>query len=100
MRCARTRGKKGEKHKTKADPPRRRANKKRGHGTYANDRPPVVGTVGRRSGKCRLRVCKSTNQKTLQRHVEKYTPRQTRFKCYENRGVVLGREWTSQPVCA
>jgi transposase len=76
MRCFRTRGKKGEKHKNTADPPRRRANKKRGHGTYANDRPPIVGTVGRRSGKCRLRVCKSTNRKTLHRHVEKYTREQ------------------------
>src|SRR5688572_3023039 len=73
MRCFRTRGKKGEAHKDKADPPRRRANKKRGQGTYATDRTPIVGTGGRRSGKCRLRACKSTNRKTLPRHVEQYT---------------------------
>ena len=59
MRCFRMRGKEGEKHWDPADPPRRRANKKRGtpaaggHGTYDNDRPPVVGTVGRDSGQVR-----------------------------------------------
>jgi hypothetical protein len=48
------RGKKGELHPDPADPPRCRANKQRGHGTYANDRPPIVGTVGRESGQVRL----------------------------------------------
>lgn len=51
------RGKKGEVHAAPSDPPRRRGNKKKGHGTYENDRPPVVGTVGRYSGQCRLQVC-------------------------------------------
>jgi len=49
-------GKKGEEHFDPDDPPRSRANKQRGHGTYENDRPPVVGTVGRESGQVRLRV--------------------------------------------
>ena len=43
-------GEKGEPHQDPKDPPRRRGNKRRGHGTYANDRPPVVGTLGRESG--------------------------------------------------
>jgi transposase len=73
MRCFRTPGKKGEKHRDPLDPPRRRANKRRGHGTYANDRPPVVGTVGRQSGQCRLRVRHHTDGKTLQQHVHGYT---------------------------
>ena len=34
MRCIRTRGKKGEKHMDPLDPPRRRANKFKGHGTW------------------------------------------------------------------
>jgi hypothetical protein len=38
------------------DPPRGRANKRPGHGTYDNDRPPIVGSVGRRTGEVRLRV--------------------------------------------
>src|SRR5262245_38550497 len=71
-RCFRTRGKKGERHREPTDPPRRRANKKRGHGTYQNDRPPIVGTIGRRSGKCRLRVCHYTDKRTVTRHEEKY----------------------------
>lgn len=82
MRCFRTRGKKGEQHKDKANPPRRRANKKRGHGTYENDHPPVVGTIGRRSGKCRLRVRKRTNKVTLHRHVEQFTAE--RATCYSD----------------
>ena len=73
MRCFTTRGKKGEKHADPLDPPRRRANKRRGHGTYENDRPPVIGTVGRESGQCRLRVSDHTDGKTLRRHVHGYT---------------------------
>ena len=60
------RGKKGERHADPLDPPRRRANKQRGHGTYDNDRPPIVGTVGRYSGQWRLRVRHPTDGKTLQ----------------------------------
>lgn len=73
MRCFRMRGKKGEWHSDPHDPPRRRANKQRGHGTYANDRPPVVGTIGRKSGQVRLRVVKRTDGKTLKRHVTHFT---------------------------
>jgi transposase-like protein len=67
------RGKKGEKHSNPADPPRRRANKQKGHGTYAKDRPPIVGTVGRESGQVRLRLVKHTDGKTLERHMSKFT---------------------------
>jgi hypothetical protein len=69
------RGKKGEQHAAPLDPPRRRANKQRGHGTYDNDRPPIVGTVGRHRGQCRLRVRHHTDGKTLQAHVQGYTKR-------------------------
>lgn len=68
------RGKKGEAHSDPADPPRRRGNKKKGHGTYDNDRPPVVGTVGRQSGQCRLQVCAHTDGTTLRKHVHHTTP--------------------------
>lgn len=73
MRCFRMRGKKGEEHSDPADPPRRRANKRRGRGTYANDRPPIVGTVGRESGQVRLRVVGNTTGPTLCRHVHQFT---------------------------
>jgi transposase len=72
-RCFRTRGKKGDHHPNPADPPRRRANKRKGHGTYANDRPPIVGTVGRESGQVRLRVVHHTDKKTLCNQVHTYT---------------------------
>jgi transposase-like protein len=73
MSCIRTPGKKSEPHLDPADPPRRRANKARGHGTYDNDRPPIVGTVGRDSGKVRLRRVKHTDGQTLCAHVEPFT---------------------------
>jgi transposase len=77
MRCFRTRGKKGDNHCDPDDPPRRRANKQRGHGTYENDRPPIVGTVGRASGQCRLRVREHTDGQTLQKHGHGYPQRDT-----------------------
>ena len=43
-------GGKGDPHLGLDDPPRRRANKQRGRGTYENDRPPIVGMVGRQTG--------------------------------------------------
>jgi transposase-like protein len=67
------RGKKGSEHFDPADPPRCRANKRRGRGTFANDRPPIVGTVGRSSGQVRLRVVANTTQAVLTGHVEQFT---------------------------
>lgn len=67
------RGKKGDEHFDPADPPRCRANKRRGRGTYANDRPPVVGTVGRQTGHVRLRVVDDTKQVTLTAHLEQFS---------------------------
>jgi transposase-like protein len=66
-------GEKSTEHFDPADPPRSRANKRRGRGTYANDRPPVLGTVGRVSGQVRLRVVSNTQQTTLRAHVEQFT---------------------------
>jgi hypothetical protein len=73
MRCSKTRGKKGDRHQDPDDPPRRRANKRRGHGNYENDRPPIVGSVGRQTGEVRLRVQRHTDQKTMVAHVHGYT---------------------------
>lgn len=67
------RGKKGVEHFAPDDPPRCRANKRRGRGTFANDRPPVMGTVGRETGQVRLRVIPDTKQVTLRAHVERFT---------------------------
>jgi hypothetical protein len=52
-------GEKGLLHPDPEDPPRRRANKARGHGTWETDRPPILGIVGRESGQIRLEVKKT-----------------------------------------
>jgi hypothetical protein len=39
-------GEKGRRHPDPADPPRRRANKQRGHSTWETDRVPVGGWWG------------------------------------------------------
>jgi transposase len=67
------RGKKGDEDFDPLDPPRRRANKRRGRGTYENDRPPVLGVVGRESGQVRLRVALDTKGPTLEDHVHRFT---------------------------
>jgi len=46
-------------------PPRSRANKRRGRGTLATDRPPIVGLVGRESNQVRLEVCPDAKQETV-----------------------------------
>ena len=69
-------GEKGVVHDDPDDPPRRRANKVRGHGTWENDRPPVCGVVGRESGQVRLTVAEHSDGETLRRVVgEVTTPR-------------------------
>jgi transposase-like protein len=72
--------KKGKLNADPEDPPRKRANKQHGHGTYDNDRPPIVGTVGRESGQVRLRVVHNTDRKTLEAHVHRFTRKDT--TCY------------------
>jgi transposase len=62
-------GEKGIPHPDPDDPPRRRANKRRGHGNFANDRPPVAGVAGRDSGQLRTRVVERTDRATLEAFV-------------------------------
>src|SRR6516164_5413489 len=82
-RCTRTRGKKGRPHRDADDPPRRRANKRRGHGSFATDRPPVAGVVGRQSGEARLEVLRSAGAAELEELVHAHT----------TAGCVLTDEW-------
>lgn len=77
MKCIRMRGKKGVRHADLHDPPRRRANQIKGHGTWHNDRLPVAGVVGRTSGQVRLRVVRHANRPTLQRFVTETTRKRT-----------------------
>jgi len=66
-------GEKGEKHPDPEDPPHRRSNKRKGRGTLENDRPPILGIVGRRSGRLHLKVCANTQQQTIQPFLEHAT---------------------------
>jgi transposase-like protein len=64
MNGIRTRGKKSTPHRDPTDPPRRRANKRQGHGTSANDRPPIVSVMSRQTGEQRLWVCDHADTRT------------------------------------
>lgn len=66
-------GDKGLQQADPDDPPRRRAHKVRGHGTWDNDRPPMAGVVGRESGEMRVAVCRHSDRQTLQPCVEDRT---------------------------
>ncbi len=63
-------GEKGIPHPDPDDPPRRRAKKRRGHGNFANDRPPVVGVAGRTSGGLRAPVVGRTDRATIEGFVK------------------------------
>jgi transposase-like protein len=60
-------------HADPADPPRCRANAVKGHGTWDNDRPPVLGVVGRESGKLHLELTAQSRQQDLQPLVVEWT---------------------------
>jgi transposase len=78
-------GKKGEPHTDPADPPRRRANKRTGHGTYETDRPPIFSVVGRESGTTRYFVRERTDAETCQGVVRSTVP--------EGASVLYTDEW-------
>ena len=85
MKCTKMRGKKGDPHRDPDDPPRQRANKQRGRGTYENDRPPVLGLVGRETGWASFTVCPDTTRETLQAVVTEGTGKEATLFTDENR---------------
>jgi hypothetical protein len=95
------RGKKGVLHPDPADPPRRRANKVRGHGNWDTDRPPVFGMVGRDSGQVRLHVGHSPNGPALTDFVARTTRRRSTVNTDEWRGYsrVADLDRTHVTVC-
>jgi len=58
------RGKTSTPHPDPEDPPRRRAIQRRGHGTYANDRPPIISIISRDTGEQRFWVCNHADTRT------------------------------------
>lgn len=57
-------GEKGDTHCDPNDPPRRRANKQPGHGTYENDRPPIIHIINRETGEERCWVVGHSDKAT------------------------------------
>jgi transposase len=57
-------GKKSTPHRNPNDPPRRRANQRKGHGTYANDRPPIISILSRETGEQRFWVGDHADRRT------------------------------------
>jgi transposase len=51
-------------HPDPTDPPRRRANKRKGHGTYLNDRPPIISLISRATGEQRFWACDHADTRT------------------------------------
>ena len=74
MRSIRTLGKKSTPHRDKADPPRRRANKARGRGAYANDRVPIIHLVSRESGEHRFWVADHADKQTSHALIDENIP--------------------------
>jgi transposase len=57
-------GENGMPHSDPTAPPRRRANQRKGHGTDANDRPPIISVISRDTGEQRLWVCDHADRHT------------------------------------
>jgi transposase len=77
MSCIRTRGKKSTRHPDAADPPRRRANKQKGKGSYANDRPPILSLISRTSHEVRYWVLEHADKPTTRTIIEGNVPPQS-----------------------
>lgn len=68
------RGKKSTPHREPDDPPRRRANKQPGHGTYDNDRPPIFSVIERTSQTARYFVGTNAGAQDCQQVIESTVP--------------------------
>ena len=74
MKSIRTRGKKSTPHRDPPDPPRCRANKRPGHGTYDNDRPPIIHIISRETGEERCWVVGHADKATCQGIITEAVP--------------------------
>jgi transposase-like protein len=68
-------GKKSTPHRDPTDPPRRRTHKRRRHGTYEHDRPPISSVISRETGEQRLWVCDHADQRTCYALIAENIPR-------------------------
>src|SRR3954471_2501606 len=94
-------GEKGIPHNAPEPPPRRRANRRRGHGTFATDRPPVAGVVGRESGELRMEVVETASAADLEGLIDAECLEETTINTDEWNGYNrLGRrrKWVHKTV--
>ena len=73
MRCSSLRGKKGHEQDDPDTSPRQRGLSQKGRGNFENDRPPILGAVGRESDEIRLEVIPDTAHDTLDAHLVEWT---------------------------
>jgi len=74
MNSTRTPGKTSTPHGDPRAPPRRRANTRTGHGTYANDRPPIISMIARDTGAQRFGVGDHTDSQTCRTLIAENIP--------------------------
>src|SRR5215216_749626 len=74
MSCIRTLGKKSTPHRNVTDPPRQRANKQKGKGTYENDRPPILSLISRTTHEVRYWVLEHADKATTRTIIEGNVP--------------------------
>jgi transposase len=67
-------GEKSPRHPTPSDPPRRRANKRKGHGTHAHDRPPIIRVVSWDTGEHRFWGCDHADTHTCAALIAAHVP--------------------------
>ena len=87
MNYIRARGEKSTPPRDPTDPPRRRANKRKGHGTYAKDRPPIISIISRATGEQRFWVCDHANTCTCAGLITENIP--------EDSAILYTDEWQS-----
>jgi transposase len=74
MHSTRRPGKKSTPPRDPIDPPRRRATTRKGHGTYANDRPPIISLSSRDTGEQRWWVCDHADRPTGHNLIADHVP--------------------------
>ncbi|MCC7448883.1 MAG: transposase [Anaerolineae bacterium] len=93
------RGKKGPPHPHPLDPPRWRANKKRGRGTYDNDRPPIISVICRESGAVRSWVREHADKASPRRIIRASIPRRSTLLFTDEATHYTGRHPHHAAVC-
>ena len=99
MHCTTTRGQNSTPHRDPADPPRTRANQRQGHGTYANDRPPIISLISRDTGEQRWWVCDHADRHTCHNLIAEHVPQDSTILSTDEWQSDHGRHRAHATVC-